>query len=119
MTRSVSESIETESTYCVPISDSSRLILSLPGAVRAGRRTTGRLVRKTRYSQISFRSSASNLETALADAYYAACVMYPQQFQDIDPVEKAGEIFTKLLGSNPYHDLEEAGYAFCQITIGA
>lgn len=71
------------------------------------------------YSQISFRSSASNLETTLADAYYAACVMYPQQFQDIDPVEKAGEIFTKLLGSNPYHDLEEAGYAFCQITIGA
>lgn len=71
------------------------------------------------YSQISFRSSASNLETALADAYYAACVMYPQQFQDIDPVEKAGEIFAKLLGSNPYHDLEEAGYAFCQITIGA
>ena len=71
------------------------------------------------YSQISFRSSASNLETALADAYYAACVMYPQQFQDIDPVEKAGEIFTKLLGSNPYHDLEEAGYAFCQITLGA
>ena len=71
------------------------------------------------YSQISFRSSASNLETALADAYYAACVMYPQQFQDIDPVEKAGEIFTKLLGSNPYHDLEEAGYAFCQITFGA
>ena len=71
------------------------------------------------YSQISFRSSASNLETALADAYYAACIMYPQQFQDIDPVEKAGEIFTKLLGSNPYHDLEEAGYAFCQITIGA
>ena len=71
------------------------------------------------YSQISFRSSASNLETALADAYYAACIMYPQQFQDIDPVEKAGEIFTKLLGSNPYHDLEGAGYAFCQITIGA
>ncbi len=71
------------------------------------------------YSQISFRSSASNLETALADAYYAACVMYPQQFQDIDPVEKAGEIFTKLLGSNPYHDLKEAGYEFCQITIGA
>ena len=30
------------------------------------------------YSQISFRSSASNLETALADAYYAACVMYPE-----------------------------------------
>ena len=70
------------------------------------------------YSQISFRSSASNLETALADAYYAACIMYPEQFSDIDPVEKAGEIFTALLGTNPYEDLKEAGYEFRQITIG-
>ena len=70
------------------------------------------------YSQISFRSSASNLETALADAYYAACIMYPDQFKDIDPVEKAGEIFEKLLGTNPYADLKEAGYEFRPITIG-
>ena len=70
------------------------------------------------YSQISFRSSASNLETALADAYYAACVLYPEQFADIDPVEKAGEIFEMLLGTNPYEALKEAGYEFCPITIG-
>ena len=70
------------------------------------------------YSQISFRSSASNLETALADAYYAACVMYPQQFQDIDPVVKAQEIFEMLLGANPYADLKEAGYEFRPIEIG-
>ena len=70
------------------------------------------------YSQISFRSSASNLETALADAYYAACVMYPEQFADIDPVAKAGEIFAMLLGTNPYADLKEAGYEFRPIKIG-
>ncbi len=70
------------------------------------------------YSQISFRSFASNLETALADAYYAACIIYPKHFSDTDPVEKAGEIFTMLLGSNPYKDLKEAGYEFRQITIG-
>ena len=70
------------------------------------------------YSQISFRSSASNLETALADAYYAACVIYPQQFADIDPVQKAGEIFEMLLGTNPYADLKEAGYEFRPIQIG-
>ena len=70
------------------------------------------------YSQISFRSNASNLETALADAYYAACVIYPQQFADVDPVQKAGEIFEKLLGTNPYADLKEAGYEFRPITIG-
>lgn len=70
------------------------------------------------YSQISFRSNASNLETALADAYYAACVMYPAQFGDVDPVAKAGEIFEMLLGVNPYEDLKEAGYAFCPIKLG-
>ncbi len=70
------------------------------------------------YSQISFRSFASNLETALADAYYAACVMYPEQFQDVDPVAKAEEIFEKLLGVNPYDRLKEAGYEFRPIKIG-
>ena len=70
------------------------------------------------YSQISFRSNASNLETALADAYYAACIMYPEQFVDIDPVAKAGEIFEMLLGVNPYDELKEAGYEFRPIQIG-
>ena len=70
------------------------------------------------YSQISFRSFASNLETALADAYYAACVIYPEQFADVDVEAKTGEIFEMLLGSNPYDDLKEAGYAFREITLG-
>ena len=70
------------------------------------------------YSQISFRSNASNLETALADAYYAACVMYPEQFKDVDPVAKAEEIFETLLGVNPYDRLKEAGYEFRPIKIG-
>ena len=70
------------------------------------------------YSQISFRSYASNLETALADAYYAACVIYPEQFIDVDHLQKTEEIFTMLLGSNPYEALKEAGYEFCQIPIG-
>ena len=70
------------------------------------------------YSQISFRSFASNLETALADAYYAACVVYPEAFQDVDPIAKAGEIFEMLLGVDPYADLKEAGYEFRNIQIG-
>lgn len=70
------------------------------------------------YSQISFRSSATNLETALADAYYAASVIYPEQFADINPEKKAGEIFEMLLGSNPMEDLKEAGYEFRPIRIG-
>ena len=70
------------------------------------------------YSQISFRSSATNLETALADAYYAACVLYPEEFSDVDPVAKTQEIFEMLLGCNPYEALKEAGYEFRPIKIG-
>lgn len=70
------------------------------------------------YSQISFRSSASNLETALADAYYGAKILYPETCGDIDIEAKTGEIFTKLLGSNPYPQLKEKGYAFRQIKLG-
>lgn len=70
------------------------------------------------YSQISFRSSASNLETALADAYYAGWVMFPEAFSDVDIESKTGEIFEMLLGSDPYGDLKEAGYEFRAITLG-
>lgn len=70
------------------------------------------------YSQISFRSYATNLDTALADAYFAACMLYPEQFGDIDPVQKTGEIFNMLLGCDPYGDLKEAGYEFCSIALG-
>ena len=70
------------------------------------------------YSQISFRSSASNLDTALADTYYAASILYPEQFADVDPEEKAAEIFEMLLGENFYEDLKANGYEFRQIAIG-
>lgn len=71
------------------------------------------------YSQISFRSYASNLETALADAYYAASVLYPDRFADVDVEKKTAEIYQMLLGENPYPDLKEAGYAFCPIVLGS
>lgn len=71
------------------------------------------------YSQVSFRSFASNLDTALADAYFAACVIYPEQFSDVDPVVKAGQVFEMLLGVNPYNDLKEAGYELRPIQIGS
>ncbi len=71
------------------------------------------------YSQISFRSNATNLETALADAYYAATVLYPEQFADVDLDAKISEIYTMLLGVDPNGSLKEAGYAFRPISLGA
>lgn len=70
------------------------------------------------YSQISFRSYASNLEMALADTWYAGTILYPEQFADVNVEEKAGEIFETLLGQDIYGDLKENGYEFRAITIG-
>ncbi len=71
------------------------------------------------YSQISFRSNATNLETALADAYYAASVLYPEAFADVDLEAKISQIYMTLLGTDPSDSLKEAGYAFRPVTIGA
>ena len=70
------------------------------------------------YSQISFRSNAANLETALADAYYAAVILYPEQFSDVDPEAKATEIFKMFLGNDFYATLKENGYEFRKIQMG-
>lgn len=71
------------------------------------------------YAQIPFRSFASNLETALADTYYAATIIYPEAFADIDIEAKTREIFTEILGVDAYDDLKENGYEFKALTLRA
>jgi len=71
------------------------------------------------YAQIPFRSYASNLETALADAYYAATVIYPEAFADVDIELKTREIFTAILGVDAYDDLKENGYEFKPLALRA
>ena len=71
------------------------------------------------YSQIPFRYNATNTELALADLYYMASVLYPDAFSDVDPVEKANEIFERFLGVSDYYSvLADAGYEFTPVSIG-
>lgn len=70
------------------------------------------------YTQIPFRSYAVNLETALADAYYAGKILYPERFEDIDPEVQAEQLFQKFLGEDLHEEMEEYGYEFRQIRIG-
>ena len=70
------------------------------------------------YSQISFRSNAMNAELAMADAYYAGKIIFPEQFEDVDPVAKADEIFEMMLGTKFYDTLKENGYEFREMTLG-
>ena len=45
-----------------------------------------------------------NHETTLANSYFIGKLLYPEQFEDIDPVKKADEIYTFVVGE-PVFDL--------------
>lgn len=70
------------------------------------------------YTQIAYNYNWSNMELAIADAYYAGKVIYPKQFSDIDPAKKADEIFTAMLGEPMYDQLVASGQSFGPLTIG-
>lgn len=71
------------------------------------------------YTMLGYNWYYTNVEIALADCYYAASIVYPQQFSDIDAVKKANEIFSFMLGASDYYKhLEEAGFGFGTIKIG-
>jgi len=50
------------------------------------------------YGILPYNQYNTNIDTALADSYWVGKVLYPEQFKDIDPVEKAKEIYTLFFG---------------------
>ncbi len=51
-------------------------------------------------------SMGTNHETSMANAYYIGTILYPKQFADIDPAEKANEIYTFIDGAPVYEQLK-------------
>ena len=48
-----------------------------------------------------------NHETTLANAYFIGKLLYPEQFEDIDPIKKADEIYTFVVGEPVFELLKE------------
>lgn len=69
------------------------------------------------YSLIPYNWYWTNIDTAIADAYYAGKVVYPDKFKDIDPIQKADEIYQKLLGKELYKEMEEEFVGFKKIML--
>ena len=59
------------------------------------------------YLQLPFNYYGTNLEIALADAYYIGTVLYPEAFSDVDPAGKFDEICQALLGIDAYETIAE------------
>jgi len=50
------------------------------------------------YGVLPYNFYSVNYETVLADAYFIGKVLYPDRFSDVDPQQKADEIYTKFVG---------------------
>ena len=61
----------------------------------------------------------TNLEIALADAYYIGSVLYPEQFADLDPAEKFDELSNFFLGIDCYEQIAGQYYGgFQPVVLG-
>lgn len=58
------------------------------------------------YGVMPYNWYANNYDTVLADAYYIGKTLYPEQFADVDPAQKADEIYTMLDGKPVYSDMK-------------
>lgn len=58
------------------------------------------------YQLLPYNQYTTNFATMFADAYYIGKIIYPEQFSDIEPEKKAGEIYTKFFQKNVYPQMK-------------
>jgi len=57
------------------------------------------------YTLLPYIYYVANVGTAIADAYAAGKVLYPDRFQDVEPAKKADEIYRFLVGAPVYQEM--------------
>jgi len=60
------------------------------------------------YGILPYNYYHTNVAVALADAYYIGKILYPERFSDVNPSEKADEIFRVFVGKALYQQYAEA-----------
>ena len=70
------------------------------------------------YSCISFNNYSTNVGYAIADAYYAGTVLFPEAFADVDIAAKTNEILEFLLGDAYYDEMVADGLSFGVMELG-
>ncbi|NLY09242.1 MAG: iron ABC transporter substrate-binding protein [Tissierellia bacterium] len=69
------------------------------------------------HAQLPYVLLRTNLDTAIADVYNMGKVLYPEEFSDIDPAEKADEIYVELLGQTFYKQMANDYKPFGAISL--
>lgn len=60
------------------------------------------------YGLLPYNWYTQNFGSILANAYYIGKLLYPERFQDIDPVMKANQIYTFLVGKPVFDQMSQA-----------
>jgi iron complex transport system substrate-binding protein len=68
------------------------------------------------YGILPFNYYTTNIGTALADAYYIGKVLYPDRFADVNPEQKADEIFKFLVGKQVYEEMKQVYGGFTRLS---
>ncbi len=71
------------------------------------------------YGVVPYNWYAQNFGSTLADAYYVGKILYPERFKDISPRDKADEIYTFLLGSPVFDEMNSVfeGKIFTKLSL--
>jgi iron complex transport system substrate-binding protein len=69
------------------------------------------------YGLMGYNWYALNFDVALSDAYYVGTVLYPDQFADINPPQKADEIYTFLCGAPLYDQMVQLTGEFGPVAL--
>jgi iron complex transport system substrate-binding protein len=70
------------------------------------------------YVQLPYNYYSTNIDTAIADAYYLGKILYPVAFADVEPEQKADEIYQTLLGQPVYAQMAADFGGFGELKLG-
>ena len=60
------------------------------------------------YSLFPTRDYSVNFETVFVDAYFVGATLYPDRFEDVDPIARANEIFETFVGAPVYRSVADS-----------
>ncbi len=69
------------------------------------------------YLQLPYNFYTTNIDTAIADAYFIGKTLYPEQFKDVDPEKKADQIYKVLLGKELYDQMARDFGGYKKVTL--
>jgi len=69
------------------------------------------------YQLLPYNHYTSNFATMLADAYYIAKILYPEKFKEVEPKEKADQIYQKFVGKPVYNEMADIFGGFKKMNL--